>query len=407
MPKSEIRSARPERTIFANNLIYNSETAQTPIYYYDKVDGVSFKNNVSNNENKTGVATSGLATKSFSMNESSQYLMLPSSRDTDVYNGFDFDKITTDLFGNSRESNNAIGATINPEQTGIALIDKSKYGTTWFSAEKPVYEPTIIKVATADELTRAIQNVASGDIIELTQASYSLAQTVIINKEVVITSADKSNKSVLNFTANGSAFSLKPKSFLHLESVVIRGNSTQHAFATLDKNMSKAYDLSINNSEIYNFNNVLDVSKGSFADIISVTGSVIKNNKNGFVLNKETDNKGTYNAEFVTIKNTVFDNISGAILDYHRGGYDESTIGGSLVFEGNTVTNSGKEQKDSVLMKNRGIVNVSFKNNAFTNNPVKLIAILWGEKGQKPENSKITNSGEVKIVQNLKLDLIY
>ena len=135
--------------------------------------------------------------------------------------------------------------------------------------------------------------------------------------------------------------------------------------------------------------------------------ALIKNTENGFMLNKETRNKGNYNVEFLTITNTTFDNISESILDYHRGGYDESTIGGSLVFDNNTVTNSGAKQRDAILLKNRGIVNVSLKNNTFENNPVKLIAVLWGEKDQKPEDNKITKSGEVKVVQNLKLELVY
>ena len=77
------------------------------------------------------------------------------------------------------------------------------------------------------------------------------------------------------------------------------------------------------------------------------------------------------------------------------------------MFDNNTVTNSGKAQPDSILIKNRGIVNLSLKDNTFINNPVKLVAILWGEKGQKPEGNNITNSGEVKIVKNLKMKLMY
>ena len=407
LPKSEIRSARPIRTIFANNLIYNSSKAETPIYHYDKVDGVVFKNNISNNKNKTDVISDGIVKQSLSMDNKSPYLVLPSSNNGDVYNGFDFDKIETDLFGNSRTSNNAIGATVNPVAENAVLIDKSKYGTTWFTADKPARKATVFKVATSSELIKASEEAVSGDAIELTAASYSIAESIAIDKELFISSADKSNRSTLNFTAKNTAFSLQPKGYLHLDSVIIKGNETQNAFATLDKNMSKAYDLSINNSEISNFNNVLDVSKGSFADNILISDSIIKNNQNGFILNKETNNKGDYNVEFLTIKNTTFDRISGAILDYHRGGYDESTIGGSLVFENNTVTNSGDTQKDAVLIKNRGIVNVTLKDNTFKNNPVKLIAILWGDKGQKPEGNKISNSGEVKIVKNLKLDLIY
>jgi poly(beta-D-mannuronate) lyase len=97
--------------------------------------------------------------------------------------------------------------------------------------------------------------------------------------------------------------------------------------------------------------------------------------------------------------------VSGSILDYYRGGYDESTIGGNLVFENNTVTDSG--EVGGVLIKNRGIVNLELANNTFTNNPVKLIAILWGEKDQKPVGNTISDSGKIEIVQNLKLKLMY
>ncbi len=34
---------------------------------------------------------------------------------------------------------------------------------------------------------------------------------------------------------------------------------------------------------------------------------------------------------------------------------------------------------------------------------LKYIAIRWREKGQKPGNNSVQNSGEIKVVQNLKL----
>ena len=80
-------------------------------------------------------------------------------------------------------------------------------------------------------------------------------------------------------------------------------------------------------------------------------------------------------------------------------------IGGNLVFENNTVTQAG--ETEGTLIKNRGIVNLVLKGNTFKNNPVKLIAVLWGEKGQKPENNTINHSGKIEIVQNLKLKLMY
>lgn len=407
LPKSEIRSARPERTIFANNSIFNTAKAEYPIFNYDKVDGVTFKNNISNNDNKSEVTSNGITKQDFKVSKISENLFVPTTNISEVYNGFDFDKITTDFFGTSRTTKNSVGAFVNPVATDAILVDKTKYGTTWFSSEKGKVAATTFNVTTTNELTSAIKKAKSGDIIELSSVTYTVSESIAINKDIKIISSDKSKKATINFTATNTAFLMEPKGNLRLDNVIINGDNNQNAFTTLDKNMSKAYNLFINNSEISNFKSVLEVSKGSFADTISVANSSIKNCLKGINLNKETNNGGDYNAEFVLITKTTFHNISETILDYYRGGYDESTIGGNLVFDNNLVTNSGKLSADKILIKNRGIVNATLKNNLFNNNPVKLIAILWGEKGQKPMDNTITNSGKVEIVQNLKLELMY
>ncbi|MDP5106470.1 MAG: alginate lyase [Polaribacter sp.] len=407
LPASEIRSARPERTIFSNNSIYNATKAEYPIYNYDKVDGVTFKNNITNNENKSDVTSDGITKQEFTVNKISENLFVPTANISEVYNGFNFDKIHSDLFGAKRASANTIGAIINPVAAKTVLIDKTKYGTTWFSSDKVKVEATIFKVATSSELSKAIKDAKSGDIIELSALEYAVSESISINKEIKIVSSDKNTKATLNFTSVNTAFLMEPKGNLRLENVIIKGDNSQNAFTTLDKNMSKAYNLFINNSEILDFKAVLEVSKGSFADTISVANSSIKNCLSGINLNKETNDGGDYNAEFVLITKTTFFNISETILDYYRGGYDESTIGGNLVFDNNLVTNSGKLSSEKILIKNRGIVNVEFKNNMFNNNPVKVIATLWGEKGQAPVDNTITNSGSVEIVQNLKLKLMY
>ncbi|MBU2870380.1 chondroitinase-B domain-containing protein [Colwellia sp. E2M01] len=406
LPKSEIRNARPIRTTFANNTIYNSAKADQPIFNYDNInEDVTFKNNFSNNENNTDFAKEGIITQAMTMEQISTYVLAPTANNTDIYNGFNFDKIKTDIYGTPRADHNAVGAIINPVAKGTALFDKSKYGTNWFVAEKPTKEAVTFKAATAEELATALTGAASGDIIELTAAQYTVDTALNITKDITFVSADKVNKSTINFTSEATAFSMQPKGYLRLDSVIIKGNKKQNAFTTLDKYMSKAYNLSIVNSEISKFDSVLEVSKASFADYITVKDSVISDNNNGFILNKEDDNKGDYNVEYLTVTNTTFNNNAGFILDYHRGGYDESTIGGNLVFENNTVTNSG--EKGGLLMKNRGIVNVSFANNTFKNNPVKAIAILWGEKGQKPVDNTTTNSGKIEVVQNLEMKLMY
>lgn len=406
LPKSEIRSARPVRTILANNLIYNTQKATFPIYNYDKVDGVLFKENITNNINESEVKPKGLKTIDFSMNNVGGGLFVPTQNMDKIYNGFGFDNIKTDLFGALRADHNSVGAITVPVKENAILIDESKFGTSWFNSKK---DNGVSKTFTIDpkDLNTTLANAKNGDVIELKSGSYMLSNAIDIEKDITITSADKNNKVTLNFTSENTAFLMKPKGNLRLQNVIIVGDKSQNAFTTLDKNMSKAYNLFLNGVEISDFKTALKVSKGSFADTISIKNTSVKNLEKGFQLNKEIDAKGDYNAEFVFVENSTFDNVQGTVLDYFRGGYDESTIGGNLVFSNNTITNSGELSEDKILIKNRGIVQAEMSDNTFTNNSVKTIAVLWGEKGQKPENNTIKNSGEFKIVQNLKMKLMY
>ncbi|MBX9888621.1 MAG: alginate lyase [Flavobacteriaceae bacterium] len=408
LPASEIRSARPERVVIANNLIYNQVTDTKPIVNFDKVDGVDFNNNITNNENKSEVKPAGLITSNFEMNKIETNLFVKKENSTNLYAGFDFETITKDLFGSSRTTtSNNVGAIVNPVKTNPVLIDKTRFGTTWFNAEKTETVANTITVSSSSELVNQIAKVNSGSTILLKKGTYKLNTTLAINKELTIASSDKNNKATLVFTASKTAFELQPKANLTIKNLIITGTKSQNAFTTLDKLMSKAYDLSIENSEISNFKNVLDVSKGSFADTISVVNSKISNCANGFLLNKETNDGGDYNAEFVTFTSSKFESIQGSVLDYYRGGYDESTIGGNLKIEGNTFRDCGKMQPENILIKNKGIVYVTIANNTFENNPVKIIAILWGAKGQAPGNNTIVNSGKFEVVQNLELKLMY
>ncbi len=407
LPKSEIRSARPTRTIVANNVLYNKTPFDFPIENYDEVDGVLFKNNYSNSANKSKVQPEGLITSSMQVEKITEALKVAKVNSSDIYKGFDFETIKTDIFGTERTpENNTVGAIINATNHK-ELYDTSNYGTTWYNGEKIEAVTKTIAVSNAAELSQAFAAANAGDTIRLNPGVYDITETLPVTKNITVTSADKANKAQLQFTSKASAFTLNPNGVLHMEDVSLQGDHTQAAFKTLDKNMRSAYGLWLNNTEISNFSEVLEVSKGSFADTISIKNSIIKDCARGIQLNKETNDKGDYNSEFVYVENNSFTNVKANVLNYYRGGYDESTIGGNLVFKGNTVTQSGQDDDENILIKTRGIVNVEFADNTFKNNPVKFTAILWGEKGQKPENNIVQNSGKIEVVQNLKLKLVY
>ena len=147
--------------------------------------------------------------------------------------------------------------------------------------------------------------------------------------------------------------------------------------------------------------------KESFSDEITFLSTSFKNCNNGIELSQETNDKGDYNVEFLTFDNCSFENISRNVIDYYRGGYDESTIGGNLSVTNCSFTNSGGAEENNILLNHRGIINVNISKNTFKNNPVKVVSVLWGAKNNTHSENKITNSGEIKVVENLKLKLMY
>lgn len=407
LPASEIRSARPIRTIVANNLIFNHADDENIVKNYDQVDGITFKNNLSNSSTK--IEFKGIATKEFEVKKLADWLYVPTKNDTAVYSGFDFENIKNDLFGNERAKGNGIGAITLPVDKNKIAVDKKMYGAKWFSNEKQVSTPKIIEASTNKEIVEALKKANDGDVIVLTSSKYKITESLVIDKHITIKSKDINHKAEIIYSgaADSPAFQLHPKGNLILEGIILSGNKVQNAFATLEKEMSKAYNLWVKNSQISDFKSVLKVSKRSFADTISIANTVIKNCAYGIQLAEEIDDKGDYNAEFVYIINSEFENVQSEVLNYYRGGYDESTIGGNLVIENNKFTNCGKMDKSGVLLQTIGIVNVELKENTFTNNAVKLIAILWGEKKQQPIDNIIINSGKIEIQQNLIQKMMY
>jgi poly(beta-D-mannuronate) lyase len=408
LPPSEIRSARPERVIFANNLVYNDKHTSYPIKAYDSIDGVKFKNNLMISNQTMDSDRNDFKLKSVSNKLGKELFFTPPSSENDLYTGFGFERINFDLFGKSRLNNDAyVGAIVPPISDNKIAIDPKNYGATWFTAQGENKNPKIHPATTTPELLQAIEKSVSGDHISLKTGIYEISQSIIINKVLKMYSESNENPAVINFSNDGKSFILEPKGILKMNNLELKGTGTQTLFGTLDKEMSRAYGLELKNLKINNFKNVIDVSKGSFADEISLINVNVQNCDNGLLLNKETDDKGDYNVEFLTIKNSHFEKISNQVIDFYRGGYDESTIGGVFHLENTSFKNCGRNDKDEILINTRGIVNVTFENNKFANNYTKLIAVLWGAKGQEPINNEIVGQGKIKVVENIELKLVY
>lgn len=410
LPASEIRSSRPIRTIVANNLIYNKTGDESPIVAHDKIDGISFKSNVINNQGTKFNTVEGLEPKAFDLAALSDNVMVPDGNfsDIELYSGFEFDLITKDLFGKPRKDNNSVGAVLGNSGIDPGIMDLEKYGPTWFSASTTT-EGNTHAASTASELMSSIEKAKSGDIIELKAGNYEISSSLKINKKLTIQSADGNDRAMILYSGESKtpAFEMNPKGQLTLKDINLSGNQENYAFACLDKNMSSLYNLKVSDCEISDFDFVLKAYKHSFSEYINFNSTNVKNCNNGLELSAETDDRGDYNAENITIDNCRFENIDKNVLDYHRGGYDESTVGGNLLITNSTFSNCGAKEENGILLNTYGIINVDISKNKFLNNKVKLVAQLWGAKNNSHTDNEIVNSGKLIVEENLTMKLMY
>ncbi len=410
LPLSEIRSARAIRTIVANNIIYNEKGDAQVIVAHDKIDGITFKSNLTNNQNAKTAKIEGLQVADFTISNVAENIYVPGNLPAiELYHGFDFETIEKDLFGNARKDENSIGAVAGSLAKDPMILDKKKYGPRWFSNEQPEVAAETHAVASTAELLTKLKAAKGGDVIELAAGSYELNHSLVINKKILIQSKEENNKAKLIYAgaAKSPLFEMHPKGNLTLEKVVLVGKNSQYLFATLKENMSSHYNLTVSECAISNFDYVLKAYKESMADDIVFSKSSLKNCTNGIELSEETNDKGDYNVEFLSIDNCQFENIKANVVDYYRGGYDESTIGGNLLIQNSAFTNCGSEEKNGILLNTRGIVNVAISKNTFKNNRVKLVALLWGAKNNTHAENVISNSGNLLVEENLKLKLVY
>jgi len=411
LPKSEIRSARPKRTVVANNLIYNTKGDKTPVVAHDKLDGILFSGNLINEQDVDVTAQEGIETASFELTEIADYIMAPAAGypEVELYEGFDFDKFDADLFGASRQNSNAVGALTGAPTSAPAILDRSNYGPDWFTAEDVAAEPITHKVAASGNIEEAIAKASDGDIITLDPGSYKVTSAIMLDKALTIMPVVPEATVRIEYTGASTTplFEMNPSAALTLKGIQLMGSGSQYAFASLKKNMSSLYNLTVENCIIEGFDYVLKGYKYSFAEHIHFRKSTLRNCANGIELSEEIEDKGEYNAENLLIDGCMFEGIAANVVDYYRGGYDESTVGGNLHIINSPFTNCGAKEKNGILLNTYGIINVDISGNTFENNRVKQVAQLWGAKNNTHSNNAISNSGKIVTEENLKLKLLY
>ena len=411
LPPSEIRSEPPVRTLLANNVIYSPDGDPEPIVRYDSLGGIRFESNVIDNGGVAFRGVGGLEARDLALAavEGPVRVLASGADGVPVFAGFEFDRIARDLFGQPRGARNAVGATNGTRPDAAALLDRARYGPSWYDPEPARGPARTHAVATAAELARAVAEAAPGDAIELAPGAYRLDAPLAVVREVTVRAAAAGARPTVRYAgeAGTAAFRMHPGGHLRLEGVALEGTGETVAFAPLASGMSSLYTLEVEDAEVSGFGAVLLATKHSFADLVRFERVAVRDAARGLVLAAEDDDRGDYNAETVLVLDSSFDNVGASVIDYYRGGYDESTIGGTLVVRGSAFTRSGAGEASGTLLSTYGIVNVELTGNTFRDNPVERVALLWGAKKNTHAGNTVERSGEIEVEQNLPQRLVY
>jgi poly(beta-D-mannuronate) lyase len=384
------RSQAPRNSEISENIIYN-ENKKDIFTVFDDISGITFKDNILEEDTEASIKE-GFETAAITLVKNEQGFLIPTS-----------DKIKKKV-------------TISEN-----IATKENTGTTWYSkTDKGVAlnSGKTIKVAAGiNTLYEATKNSNPGDILELISGeTYLLTKAVEVNHPLTFKSSGK-EKSVILFERM-MAFEIQNGGSLVLENIKFDGASSpdyagNSVISTSKNSMTENYKLFIENCEFTDFVvnhsfDVLRVSKGTFADTISIQNSTFKNITGHIAaLDTETDDIGAYNVEYFLMKNNRITDLQGAALRLYRGGKDESTFGPFLEVDHNVFDNvgHGSKNKYKAAMSLYGVQVNDITNNIFTNCKPMEMHLVVGEPIVNIFNNNFYNSDEISISGDQKYNI--
>jgi poly(beta-D-mannuronate) lyase len=326
----EERSAVPKTTSFRNNLIYNRDGASV-ITVHDDISGIEFEGNVLNDVENPAIDR-GFSSRKVELQKLPTGLMRP---------------MDPELAG--------VGASAD-----LTVLNRNATGVDWYPKpdNTPLFDTgkTIRIAPKRDALFDAVSKASAGDIIELESGDYLVGKFIEVQVPVTIRAADPGKKPNIEFERT-ALFEIKDGGSLKLQGLRFSGksapdNAGNAMIRTSRYSMLNAYDLLVEDCDVVDLDvnhsfNFLGASKGTLANRIEIRNSRFANISGAVLeLDKETDDLGLYNAEYVTIEDSGFENIGKALAVLYRGGTDESTFGPHFDLRDTKLANVGNNKRN-------------------------------------------------------------
>ena len=376
----EERSGPPSDSVFASNLIFNDD-GRDVFTVYDDMSGIDFKDNILGSMDPPDF-TDGFAHEHVTLARAENGLMYPQS-------GVDE--------GASRD---------------LAVTTKEMTGVSWYPKTEPIVPfqsgKTINVKPSEGALLSAIKSAEAGDTLLLGAGDYIEGKFLRVDKPLTIKAQGKVNlsfeRSTLFEILDGGSLQIEGLDISGKDAPDYKGNAVirTQPYAMLQNYRLEVIDTNFEDLDINQSFNVIAAAKGTFADNIliknssfeTVSGAVVK-------LDTENDDYGIYNAEYLTIENSTFKDVEGALVDYYRGGRDESTFGPHFNMTDSSLTNigAGPRNKSKASIHLHGVQVTNISENTFDNSEPFLVTHTVSEPKTKIFKNKFVDTAAPHVVE--------
>lgn len=351
------RSAVPKSSVFDRNIVFTADGSEV-FRVLDDVSGIAFRDNLVSAG--VGIPEHGEGTRILSeMERGDNGLLYPVGSESTDYG------VSTDL----------------------KVLSKVATGVSWYPKPGEKVEfgsgPVVDVPADGEALLKAIADAAPGSVLHLRPGNYHLGRMAIVDKPITIQSNDgklaKEPGARVKVTYERSAlFEIVSGGGLRLAGLHLSGESApdtsgNSVVRTSRYSMLGDYSLLVEDCLVTDLDinrdfTFLRSAKSTFAYHIKLKSSRFEQVSGSLLqLDEEDDDLGRYNAEYVTISDSEFENISGPVLSVYRGGTDESTFGPHVSVESSVFreVGLGKRNKRDASLYLHGAQDTIIRGNHF------------------------------------------
>ncbi|MDP5105562.1 MAG: polysaccharide lyase 6 family protein [Polaribacter sp.] len=407
--KDDERSLPPINTLFANNLITNTNGIKI-LNSSDDISGITLKNNIVDSSADVDVNQFTKQTIDWTLLQS---LPMPSSKNQFLISNFKNDKSPKVDITDSEKNPFVVGA-FNLDNAKLPKALLVKTGPYWNPViEAPVVvakAETIIVEPGVETLGKALKKANDLTTLQLKDGEYFFDKTQKINGNITIKGTKGTVLKVSNNLEKELTYFLRVEenATLNLQNITFDGsNDTQvkYAIVSPDKEQGGSYKLFIDGCTFKNFTNkdggsIYKAYNGTLADTISIKNSSFLDSYRGLNLSYEKENF-KYNAKTIIIHNSVFKNIEEFAINYTKVDPLSLEPHGSLLITNSVFSRVSNSEKGYVI-KVKSIPSVIIKNTVFENsfnivNPVKL-----SDNGSIIDNCLVYACGRIIVNKNAK-----